>query len=76
MKAKDIRFQRRRLEIGLSLIDNEESRSLLDSMRQSALFGGDVYMANQVKDIQDGIRQIGWMRRSIEATHVSKPKRD
>ena len=75
MKARDLRIQRRRLQIGLSLIDNEESRSLLDSMRQSALIGGDVYMANQVKDIQDGIDQIRRFRRSVEAVHVSKPKK-
>ena len=75
MKASDLRIQRRRLEIGLGLMDNDENRQLLDSMRQSALIGGDVYMANQVKDIQDGIDQIRKLNRLFEAIHVSKPRK-
>jgi len=75
MKASDLRIQRRRLAIGLSLMDTPETRSLLESMRESAVIGGDVYMANQVKDIQDGIDQIRRFRRSMETVHVSKPKK-
>lgn len=61
----------RRLSSALSLMDNHETRQLLRAIQESATIGGDVYMANQIKDLQRGI----WMvrRAKVQAAIVNKP---